>query len=215
MKIKTVYISGLISLSVFFLFSVMSKAQVKTENDNGIVNISAQWQFNAPIGNNYVSGAASGWGANIEANYIFDERFSGGLFMNWHTNNKYISRRTYVDGTSATTMDQKRSLFQLPFGLTGRYNILTGKFQPYVGLKLGTNYSREKTRYNIFGESDSQWGFYTSPEIGITFFPENTKTIGFNLSGYYAYSTNKYNGYVKMDGINNIGFRVGVIIKVD
>lgn len=202
--------SGAALLFIAVLATQSTKAQ---DIDTGTFSISGQWQFNAPINNNY-SDKASGWGMNIDGLYNLSSNLAAGAFISWHTNNTYVPRTTYNDGTSAVNMDMQRSLFQLPFGVAGRYKfpLSNGNIVPFAGVKLGANYTKEHTYSNIFGWTDDQWGFYASPEIGVTVFPLPTRSVGFVVSGYYNYSTNKAKDY-DINGLNNIGFRVGVVFQ--
>lgn len=176
---------------------------------NGKFYLSGMWQFNFPVDNKYAN-TGSGWGANIEGFYRFSPKIDGGLFVGWHTNNKYVDRRTYTEGSTAVTSDQYRSLYQLPFGLMVNYNLGQGKFEPYVGLKLGANHAKFQTYRNTYVNEEDNWGVFISPEIGATYYPFSDKTIGFKASAYYDFASNSYKTF-DMDNINNLGFRIGVI----
>ena len=101
------------------------------------------------------------------------------------------------------------SLFQIPFGATLRYRFTWHKVQPYVEAKLGANYAREYQLYSTAGTFDGQWGFYASPEVGVTIHPFNKSNIGLQIAAYYSYATNRSEAY-GMDGINNAGFKLGI-----
>ena len=110
------------------------------------------------------------------------------------------------------TTDQQHSVFQLPFGATGRYRFLqTNVLEPYVALKLGANYARISSNFYILEAYEKTWGFYMSPEIGLNVRPFGASGFGFHFALYYSYATNsgtvlKY----KTDQLNNFGFRIGV-----
>ena len=53
------------------------------------------------------------------------------------------------------------------------------------------------------------WGFYVSPEGGVTFFPFEKTDFGFQVAAYYSYSTNR-NKSVDIKGLNNVGFKLGI-----
>ena len=75
--------------------------------------------------------------------------------------------------------------------------------------KIGANYAREYQLYSIYGVYDSQWGFYASPEIGVTFHPFNKSNIGLQIAGYYSYATNKSTS-LGINGLQNAGFKLGI-----
>ncbi len=171
--------------------------------------VDAGWQFNGAFSNGF-SKNASGWGGYIEGGYYFLPRVAAGVFASFNTNNEYFPKRTYDAGNgTAVTTDMYHSLYQIPFGATLRYRFLWKKVQPYVEAKIGANYAREYQLYSIYGAHDSQWGFYASPEIGVTFHPFNKSNIGLQIAGYYSYATNRSRAF-GIDGLNNAGFKLGI-----
>lgn len=129
-----------------FAFVLPSKAQT---TENYYANI--DWQFNFPLGNDFAD-KASGWGMNFEGGYFITDNFSIGAFLAYHSNHKYIPRQIIIlnEGAALNT-DQQHTLFQLPFGATGRYTFNRGEvFQPYVAAKMGMQYARMKSEFNVF-----------------------------------------------------------------
>ena len=179
---------------------------------NSDIYMNIDWQFNVPLGASYVD-KASGWGMNFEGGYYFPCNFGIGAFFSYHTNNEYVSRRTIsMTPSSAVTTDQQHSLYQVPFGATGRYRFLAGSIcEPYVAMKLGANYARISSDFYILQAYEETWGFYMSPELGVQIRPFSQTRIGFHAALYYSYATNE--GTVmqdKMSQLNNFGFRLGL-----
>lgn len=192
--------------TITIAFALPANAQISTKTYYNI-----DWQFNAPLKNHF-SDKASGWGMNFEGGYYVAPNFAMGLFLNYHTNNEYIPRQTFpLDGTSTVTTDQQHSIFQLPFGATAKYRFSDGVCQPYIGVKLGANYTKYASDFYIVEVSDKTWGFYASPEIGMSIYPFSNNAFGFHLALFYSYSTNKGSVlHYNVDGMNNLGFRVGM-----
>jgi len=187
-------------------FTLPSRAQT---SDTFYSNI--DWQFNFPINNDFAD-KASGWGMNFEGGYYLTENMAIGAFLAYHSNHKYIPRQTISTGTnSSLNTDQQHTLFQMPFGLAGRYTFnREGMFQPYISVKAGPQYAKLKTAFNAFENYDNTWGFYISPEIGMNIFPWVYKP-GIHVAAYYSYATNK--GSVMTygeDGMSNFGLRLGI-----
>lgn len=193
----------LISAAVL-LTAICSDAQVGRR-----FYVDAGWQFNGTFSNGF-SENASGWGAYLEGGYYFLPRVAAGVFASFNTNNEYFPKQTYDlgDGTAVTT-DMYHSLYQVPFGATLRYRFAWKKVQPYVEAKLGANYARQYELYSIFGARDSQWGFYASPEVGVVIHPFDKSNLGFQISAYYSYATNRSRAF-GIDGISNAGFKLGL-----
>lgn len=72
--------------AIAIAFALPAKAQVTP-----FTYFNVDWQFNAPISNNFAN-KASGWGMNFEGGYYVLPDLSIGAFINYHTNNEYISR---------------------------------------------------------------------------------------------------------------------------
>lgn len=182
-----------------------SKAQVSLDSYYNV-----DWQFNIPINNSF-SNVASGWGMNFEGGYYVSSDVAIGAFLNFHTNNEYLSRRTInLGGNQSINTDQQHQMFTLPFGLLARYRFMEESFQPYVGMKLGACYSEFTNYYYIFMNREKKWGFYMQPEVGFNYYPW-ANSIGFHFAMYYSFSTNKCNimSYTQ-NNLNNFGLRFGL-----
>lgn len=171
--------------------------------------VDAGWQFNGTVGNGFVT-RGNGWGAYLEGGYYVLPRIAVGLFGSFNTNNDYVPRQTYMwENGEALTTDFVNSIYQIPFGATLRYRFGWKEFQPYVQAKLGANYAEEYAYMPVAVMKDDQWGFYASPEIGFTWHPFHKSNFGFQLAAYYSYATNRSAAF-GLNGINNVGFKLGV-----
>ena len=171
--------------------------------------VNAGWQFNGTVGNSFVK-SAQGYGAYIEGGYYITPMFAVGGFASFNTNNDYIPKQTYTfSDNSALTTDLDRSIYQVPFGFTMRTRFLRNEFQPYLGTKVGAEFSTQSTYMSTFVNRHDNWGFYMSPELGFTYFPFEKTDFGFQLAAYYSYSTNHNKSY-DLKGLNNVGFKLGI-----
>ena len=171
--------------------------------------INAGWQFNGTVGNSFVE-TASGYGAYIEGGYYITPMFAVGGFASFNTNNDYIPKQTYTfKDQSALTTDVDRSIYQVPFGLTMRTRFMRGELQPYLGTKIGAEFSTQSTYMSTFVNRHDNWGFYMSPEIGLTYFPFDKTDFGFQFAVYYSFCTNRNSDY-DLKGIKNVGFKLGI-----
>ncbi len=171
------------------------------------------WQVGIPVGTSFAD-KASGWGMNFEGGYYILPQLAIGGFLNYQTNLRKVGRETLaLSPNTALTTKQKHAVFQIPFGVTSRWLFLTkGIAQPYVGLKLGPNYSQFSSYYYIVQRSVDRWGFYLSPEVGVNLYPNPQRRYGFHVAAYYSYATNRGDLMVyHIDGLNNFGFRFGVV----
>lgn len=194
----------MLAAAAFVLTANVASAQMgKREYING------GWQFNGTIANDFVE-TASGYGAYIEGGYYVTPMLALGGFASFNTNNQYIPKQTYTfDDKSALTTDLDRSLYQVPFGMTVRYRFLRSEIQPYLEAKIGTEYSVQSTYMSTFVSRSDNWGFYMSPEVGMTFFPFQKTDFGFQVAVYYSFATNNNSSY-DIKGLNNLGFKLGI-----
>lgn len=171
--------------------------------------VNGGWQFNGTI-KNEVAESAQGYGAYIESGFYVTPMFAIGGFASFSSNDQYYPSQTYTFADkSALTTDMFKSIYQVPFGSTMRLRFARSMFQPYVEAKIGTEYSSQSTYMSTFVSRDDNWGFYVSPEVGMTVYPFERDDFGFQLALYYSYSTNKSTEY-NMKGINNLGFKLGI-----
>lgn len=176
----------------------------------GYLNV--DWQFNAPVGNEYAN-VASGWGMNFEGGYYIIPKMSLGLFVSYHTNNKYIGEQVlHLSDTESLYTDQQHSIYQVPFGITSRWRFIEDRmFEPYIGVKLGAMYTRMESDTQVYTYYQDRWGFNVQPEIGFSLYPMPVNRIGFHMAIYYSYATNKSHVLTyNINGYNNIGFRLGL-----
>ena len=193
-------------VALALVFAMPAKAQL---TDKGYANI--DWQYNFPLSNNFAD-KSSGWGMNFEGGYFVSSNFAIGAFLSYHSNHEYFGRMTYPtpDGGSVNT-DQQHTLFQLPFGVAGRYTWNRGgAFQPYLGVKVGPQYAQLKSNFNVYEATNNTWGFYVSPEIGMMIYPW-AYGPGLHVAAYYSYGSNKGDLFnYSVDGLSNFGLRVGI-----
>lgn len=200
---KKIYIC-IMTTALFLAASVMADAQMGSR-----YYVNAGWQFNGTPGNGFVR-SAQGLGAYAETGCYLTPMLAVGGFVSFNTNNEYVPKQTYMfDDKSALTTDLERSIYQVPFGVTVRYRFMRFDVQPYVEAKIGTEYSTQSTYMSTFVNRHDNWGFYISPEIGVTVYPFMAYDLGFQVAAYYSYATNRNDSY-SLKGINNLGFKLGV-----
>ena len=171
--------------------------------------VNGGWQFNGTLKNEVVQ-SAQGYGAYVEGGYFITPMIAVGGFASFNSNNQYYPTQTYTFADkSALTTDMSKSIYQVPFGSTLRVRLSRSIFQPYFETKVGAEYSTQSTYMSTFMSYDANWGFYISPEVGVTIFPFPKDDFGFHLAAYYSYSTNMSTTY-DIKGLNNLGFKLGI-----
>ena len=199
---KIIYI--LVASAALIFFAGEANAQMGKR-----LYVNGGWQMNGTVANDYVQNFQT-LGAYVEGGYYVTPMVAVGGFASFGTNNAYVPKQTYqLEDNAAITTDLDRSIYQVPFGATLRCRFMRTQFQPYAEAKIGTEYSSQSTYMSTFVSRHDNWGFYISPEIGFNWFPFQSTDFGFHLAAYYSFATNRNNAY-GMDGINNLGFKLGV-----
>ena len=203
----------MIMKKIIYIFAAMAALMLATIDADAQMGtrtyVNGGWQFNGTISNN-VAESAQGYGAYIESGFYLTPMLAIGGFASFNSNDQYYPSQTYTFADqSALTTDLYKSIYQVPFGSTVRLRFVRTMFQPYVEAKIGTEYSSQNTYMSTFVSRDDNWGFYISPEVGMTVYPFQNEDFGFQLAAYYSYSTNKSTAY-NLKGINNLGFKLGI-----
>ena len=201
------YLKTIAFCALMLAAAMPGKAQVFP---NTYINI--DWQVGVPLGAGFAD-KASGWGMNFEGGYFVTPAITVGPFISYQTNIESISRQTLQLGSGAAmTTAQKHTLFELPFGVVGRYNFLKGSvFQPYAGLRIGADYAEMSSYYYTIQQYQDTWGVYLSPEIGVSIFPSPAQRFGFHVALFYSYASNNDDLLIyTMNNINRFGVRVGI-----
>ena len=198
---------------IIYTLAVLTAVLLATTQANAQMGkpyyINGGWQFNGTVANN-VAESAQGYGAYMEGGYYVTPMIAVGGFASFNSNDQYYGKQTfYFDDHSALTTDLTRSLYQVPFGATLRCRFLWTELQPYIEAKIGTEYAQQSTYMSTYVSRHDNWGFYISPEIGMSWFPFSQTDFGFQLAVYYSYATNSNKAY-NLNGINNRGFKLGV-----
>lgn len=216
MKTKILY-----ALCAIVLMGWQTSAIAQEEGGRkGRGDFSSHWQMGIPLNNDYVDNNFSGWGASFEGHYFISGQVALGAFISWQTYMNYFPRQTYPfdngNYAGALTMDRYQTIYELPFGLSGRFHFLPSEsmFDPYIGLKFGANYSIMRRYYNIYEGYSDNWGFTVLPELGAIISPMPNRAVGLHLAVFYAYATNESdNVAINISGLSNIGFRVGLNVR--
>ena len=199
---KIIYIIA--ALSAFLLMAGEADAQMGKRH-----YVNGGWQFNGTLANEFAE-TAQGYGAYLEGGYYISPMVAFGGFASFNTNNEYIPKETYTfEDKSAVTTDLDKSIYQVPFGATMRLRFMRTMFQPYFEAKIGAEYATQSTYMSTFVNRHDNWGFYISPELGMTVFPFQKEDIGFHVAAYYSYATNQNSSY-DIKGLNNLGFKLGI-----
>jgi outer membrane protein len=113
---------------------------------------------------------ASFRGATMEFRKMVQPNIGVGLTFGWNVFYEELSRESYTVGASTLTGKQFRYSNHFPMLLGGSYYFSPGeKFNPFVGLGIGTIYTRRNTDMNLYTMEQEAWNFALQPEVGFLY----------------------------------------------
>jgi hypothetical protein len=113
---------------------------------------------------------ASFRGGNIDYRQMVSPNIGVGLSVGWNTFYQSEGKDSYTYGNSTLTGHQYRYSNNMPLLAGVTYYFKPGeKVNPFVGLGIGTMYTKRNTDMNLYTVEQEAWGFALAPEVGILY----------------------------------------------
>jgi outer membrane protein len=154
--------------------------------------------------NNYIT-STSVRGATFEYKIYPQPNISIGIDAGW---NHFYERRaydTYTQGTRSLSGVQYRYANVVPIFVTTSYYLSPGnKFNPFVGLGVGTLFFSRYVDMGIFRVTEDEWHFALKPEAGVlvSLNPEMDLILGLRYNNAFATNDTAEQSFMAF----NIGF---------
>jgi outer membrane protein W len=149
-------------------------------------------------------------GAAIEYRYHIEPKFSVGADMGWNTFYERRAYDTYTSGTVSLSGVQYRYINSMPIYAAFDYYMKPDeKINPFIGLGVGTLYTKRNTDMNLYTIENTVWAFALRPEVGVLV---NANTgLDIILAGKYNY------GFAAggLDPQSYFTFNIGLVFKGD
>jgi hypothetical protein len=136
--------------------------------------------------NNTTLSYSMGFGAGDFADYIIQPSFRGfsfdyrklvnpnvgvGVTLGWNVFYEEKDKDSYTVGNSTLTGKQYRTSNHVPVLVGGSYYFSPGEtFSPFVGLGIGTIYTRRNTDMGLYTYEQEAWNFALQPEVGFLYY---------------------------------------------
>lgn len=127
-----------------------------------------------------------GFGTGNLADYIIQPSFRGfsidyrklvtpnvgvGVTLGWNVFYEGKDKDSYTVGNSTLTGKQYRYSNHVPVLVSGTYYLSPGEtFSPFVGLGVGTIFTRRNTDMNVYSIEQDAWNFALQPEVGFLYY---------------------------------------------
>ena len=147
-------------------------------------------------------------GAAVEYRYHVQEKISVGADIGWNTFYERRAYDTYTSGTISLSGVQYRYINAMPIYLAGDYYFKPGeKLNPFVGLGVGTLYTRRNTDMNLYTLENKVWAFALRPEACLLV--NANPNLDIILVGKYNY------GFAAggLDAQSYFTFNIGLVFK--
>jgi outer membrane protein W len=153
----------IIVISIICFGSSLAKAQ------SSLVAVSYSMGFGAGDMGTF-NGNASFRGATFEYRKNIQPNVTLGFEVGWNVFYEAKPYDTYNNGTVSVSGKQYRYQNQVPLLVTANYYFSPGeKFNPFVGVGVGTMYSRRNTDMNLYTLEEQAWHFAVKPEVGFLY----------------------------------------------
>ncbi len=182
-------------------------SQIYTFSNLADDQFTLNWEMAMPYANGYLE-ETSYSGGRMDYRHFTSESIAVGVSLGWNSYDEYSEKQLYEkeDGSSAIYSDAVRHLYTLPMAVNAYYYIYRQNLRPYLGIGIGAQYSEQTTYFNIYGISESSWGFLVKPEVGLQY--EFSDTFGLTAYAAYSYATNQSDAF-KIDELTSLGIGVG------
>lgn len=151
----------------YSLFLLLMAAGVAQAQDNFAFTYSMG--FGVGDLSNFIS-QPSFRGANIEFRKAVQPNIGVGLTVGWNVFYESLDKDTYTYNNSSLTGKQYRYSNHVPMLLSTDYYFKPGeKFNPFVGLGIGTIYTRRNTDMNLYTVKQEAWNFALQPGVGFQY----------------------------------------------
>lgn len=177
----------------------------------------AQSSFSAQYSMGFGSGdvksfisSSSFRGGAIEYRYHIQDKFSVGADIGWNTFYERRAYDTYTSGTVSLSGVQYRYINAMPIYVAGDYYLKPGeKLNPFVGLGIGTLYTKRNTDMNLYTIENKVWAFALRPEAGVLV--NANPSLDIILVGKYNYGFSAGG----LDAQSYFTFNIGLVFKGD
>jgi outer membrane protein len=187
---------------VLLLTAIVTVTQVKAQGGM----FSVQYSMGFATGDlKEFNNAASFRGMSFEYRYLMQPSMSVGLETGYNLFYDKMDYATYTKGTISVSGIQYRYTHAVPALATFDYYLIPDtKFNPFVGLGVGTIYSSRDLDMGMFTQENDVWQFALRPQVGVLI---TTSMFDLIVAGKY------FNGFKAndVDGQSYFALNVGLV----
>jgi len=190
-----------IILIIFCLSSIMVNAQFETFAKISYLPAISLGET-ADFTNNL-----SARGVELDVDRFITEDLSVGLSASWNVFREKVEGESFEYDDLIVTGTQFRYSNIVPLNLKVKKYFGSFERSPFIGVGLGTSYSRQTKNAGIFSFISDQWQFNLSPEAGIQALVTSDLLLSLKLKYSYSFEAN---GFPAMSYLG-LGLGIGIL----
>ena len=129
---------------------------------------------------------ASFRGVNMDFRKMVNPNVGVGFSVGWNVFYEEFARDTYTIDNQSITGKQFRYSNHVPMYINPAYFLKPGEtVNPFVGLGIGTIYTRRNTDMNLYTIEQEAWNFALVPEVGFQYNIDDATAV--SVSGKFNY----------------------------
>ncbi|MDL5048721.1 OmpW family outer membrane protein [Oscillatoria amoena NRMC-F 0135] len=131
---------------------------------------------------------ASFRGFSLDYRKLVQPNIGVGFNIAWNVFYEEMSRATYTLDNQSLTGKQYRYSNHFPMLVSTNYYLKPGEtLNPFVGLGIGTVYTRRNTDMNLYTLEQEAWNFALQPEVGFHYTVNDATALTFMLKYYNGF----------------------------
>jgi len=131
-------------------------------------------------------------GTELEVDRFINETLSVGLSIGWNLFREKVEGESFEYEDLLITGTQFRYTNIVPLNLKVKKYFGDFEHSPFLGLGLGTSYSRQNNDAGIFSFVKDQWQFNISPEVGMQFVTSPDVMLLLKIKYSYSFEANNF-----------------------
>ena len=144
-------------------------------------------------------------GIDFEVNKFLSEDLSVGFVIAWNVFREKIVGESIEINDALVTGTQFRYLNTTPLNVNvKKYFTNEFEFAPYIGIGVGTSYSKQRNDIGVFSLTDEKWQFNVAPEVGILYDLSSRNILSLKVKYNYSAKAGDF------PAVSYLSFGIGV-----
>jgi outer membrane protein len=173
----------------FAIFTVLLNGSCLFSQEQGHFSIQYDMSFGTGDLGDFIS-SPSFRGASAQYRFAANDNVLVGIDAGWNVFYEKKDYDTYTEGSQTISGIQYRYQNEVPVLIAADYLIDSdNNLQPYVGLGIGTLYTKRTVDMNLYRFESDEWQFAMKPEVGLLYEVSGNTALKLAAKYYYGLET--------------------------